>query len=245
MLESIEMYFLLFMTYAILGWCMEVICKFVELKRFINRGFLIGPYCPIYGWGALIITLLLKDYSSDLAALFVFCIIICSILEYLTSYILEKVFHARWWDYSNRKFNINGRICLNTMIPFGILGVIIIYIINPFLLKVYNMIGSNYIHIISIILLVIFLIDNIISTNILFKIRGDIKVLDKDYTEELARKVKERIMGYSWIYKRVFDAFPNVKHIKGLIREVIYKQKELIKEEKKKLKEMKKGLKKW
>lgn len=239
MLETIEMYFLLFMAYAFLGWCMEVICKLIEFKRFINRGFLVGPYCPIYGWGALIITLLLTRYIGDFAALFIFCIIVCSVLEYLTSYVLEKVFHARWWDYSNKKFNINGRICLNTMIPFGILGVLIIYIINPFLHHIYNLIDINYIHIISIALLVIFLIDNIVSTNILYKIRGDIKVLDKDYTEEMARKVKDKIMSYSWIYRRVLDAFPGVKHIRGLLIDVIKKEKIRIKEEKKRIKELK------
>lgn len=240
MIETIEMYFLLFMSYAVLGWCMEVVCKLIELKRFVNRGFLVGPYCPIYGWGALLITLLLKRYVADPSVLFIFCIIICSILEYLTSYILEKVFHARWWDYSNKKFNINGRICLNTMVPFGLLGLTIIYLINPCFMKIYNMIDINTIHIISITLLIIFLIDNIVSTNILFNIRGEIKVLDKDYTEDMARKVKEKIMGYSWIYKRVLNAFPDVKHIRGLLIDVIKREKIKLKEEKRKLKELRK-----
>ena len=66
MLEVIELYFLLFISYAFLGWCMEVICKLIQYKRFINRGFLIGPYCPIYGWGALLITILLRKYTSDI-----------------------------------------------------------------------------------------------------------------------------------------------------------------------------------
>ena len=107
MLRIIETYYLLFMIYAILGWCMEVIAKFFQYHRFINRGFLIGPYCPIYGWGALAITILLKKYVYDPIVLFVMGVVVCSILEYLTSYFMEKIYHSRWWDYSQRKFNIN------------------------------------------------------------------------------------------------------------------------------------------
>lgn len=78
---------------------------------------MIGPYCPIYGWGALAITILLKRYIDDWIVLLFMSIITCGILEYATSYVMEKLFHARWWDYSRRKYNINGRVCLETLIP--------------------------------------------------------------------------------------------------------------------------------
>ena len=132
---DIRVYFLLFLAYSFLGWLMEVIGKLIQLKRFINRGFLIGPYCPIYGCGALLITFLLKKYIDDPFTLFIMAILLCGTLEYLTSYFMEKIYHARWWDYSQRKFNINGRVCLNTIIPFGLLGMFIIYISNPFLIR--------------------------------------------------------------------------------------------------------------
>ena len=154
MLHTIEIYFLLFISYAFLGWCMEVTCKFIQYKKFINRGFLIGPYCPIYGWGALAITILLKRYMEDPLVLFVMSTIICSIIEYLTSYFMEKKYHARWWDYSNKKFNINGRICLETLIPFGILGVAIMYGTNPILFKSYNQIPQLVINILTVILFI-------------------------------------------------------------------------------------------
>ena len=79
---------------------MEVTCKSIEAKKIINRGFMIGPYCPIYGWGALAITILLKRYIDDWIVLLFMSIITCGILEYATSYVMEKLFHARWWDYS-------------------------------------------------------------------------------------------------------------------------------------------------
>lgn len=90
MLHTIEIYFLLFLTYAFLGWCMEVTCKLIQFKRFINRGFLVGPYCPIYGWGALAITLLLQRYTNDIIVLFVMAVIVCSFIEYFTSYFRKK-----------------------------------------------------------------------------------------------------------------------------------------------------------
>lgn len=118
MYQTIKIYFLLFFIYSVMGWILEITCKFIEYKKFANRGFLIGPYCPIYGFGALFITLFLGRYSNDIIALFVMTILICGVLEYFTSYIMEKIFKLRWWDYSRRKYNINGRICLDTLIPF-------------------------------------------------------------------------------------------------------------------------------
>ena len=162
MWQTIEPYILLFFIYSIFGWIMEVVCKLIEKKKFINRGFLIGPYCPIYGHGAILITLLLQKYINDPIALFIMGIVICSILEYLTSYFMEKIFHARWWDYSQRKFNINGRICLRTMIPFGLLGLFIMYVSNPFFFDVIEKIPNVTLNIICITLLIIFFINNIV-----------------------------------------------------------------------------------
>ena len=138
MILEIRDYFLLFMIYALAGWILEVIYALFADKKLTNRGFLIGPICPIYGVGCVLIILLLTPYKNHPIGLFVLAIVICSILEYFTSYFMEKLFKARWWDYSNRKFNINGRICLETMIPFGIVACFIIYIVNPFVVEILN-----------------------------------------------------------------------------------------------------------
>ena len=191
MFHSIEIYILLFFTYAILGWLMEVGCKLVETKKFINRGFLIGPYCPIYGWGAIIITLLLNKYLADPIALFIIAIVICSIIEYVTSYFMEKIYHARWWDYSRRKYNINGRICLETMIPFGILGVLIMYFANPFFTGIYEKIPEIALTVICSFLVIVFLIDNIISSHIISTIKFEGIKAEKDNTKEITEKVKQ------------------------------------------------------
>ena len=126
------LYFALFLIYSFLGWVIEVAsCSKIQ-KKFVDRGFLIGPYCPIYGTAALIIILLLKKYENDLAVLFVMSIVVCSVIEYVTSYIMEKLFKTRWWNYSDKPFNINGRICLSNSFLFGFLGVLLVYFINPF-----------------------------------------------------------------------------------------------------------------
>ena len=150
-------YFLLFIIYSCAGWLLEVSCKLVEYKRFINRGFLIGPYCPIYGWGAVAITFLLYRYSYDPLVLFIMTIITCGILEYITSWAMEKIFKARWWDYSKRKFNLNGRICLGTIIPFGIFGILLTYVTNPFLINILNKANINTLNIVAIALFVLYI----------------------------------------------------------------------------------------
>lgn len=229
MINTIEIYFLLFISYAFLGWCMEVICKLIEKGKFINRGFLIGPYCPIYGWGAIAITLLLKKYTYDVLVLFVMSTIICSIIEYFTSYFMEKRYHARWWDYSNKKFNINGRICLETLIPFGILGVIIMYVTNPWLLNIYEKIPAIYLHVITAILAIIFLVDNIISSNVISSINKEGSKFVKDNTEEITEKVKQILREKSWLHRRLINAYPNLKNI-GIIKKIKRKkQKDVMK----------------
>ena len=220
MLHTIEIYFLLFISYAFLGWCMEVTCKFIQYKKFINRGFLIGPYCPIYGWGALAITILLKRYMEDPLVLFLMSTLICSIIEYLTSYFMEKKYHARWWDYSNKKFNINGRICLETLIPFGILGVAIMYGTNPILFKLYNQIPQLVINILTAILFIGFIVDNIISSNIISSINVEGNKLIKDNTEEITEKIKQVLRQKSWLHRRLINAYPGLKDIKVKIKKV-------------------------
>lgn len=218
MFHSIEIYILLFFTYAILGWLMEVGCKLVETKKFINRGFLIGPYCPIYGWGAIIITLLLNKYLADPIALFIMAIVICSIIEYVTSYFMEKIYHARWWDYSRRKYNINGRICLETMIPFGILGVLIMYFANPFFTGIYEKIPENALTVICSFLVIVFLIDNIISSHIISTIKVEGIKAEKDNTKEITEKVKQILQSKSFLHKRLINAFPDIKNIRGKLK---------------------------
>ncbi len=220
-MQQISTYILLFFMYSFLGWCLEVGCKLISDHKFVNRGFLIGPYCPIYGWGAIIMTLLLNKYLNDPLTLFIMIILICSILEYFTSYFLEKIYHTRWWDYTNYKFNINGRICLETMIPFGIFGLLIMYKVNPFFINTINKIPQNISIILAIILVFIFLIDNIISSKTILeiqKINQNIQnkiLIKKDDTERITKLVREKIeKSRKLLNRRLIHAFPHLKLLK-------------------------------
>ena len=211
MLYKICYIFLLFIIYSFLGWIVEVIANLIENKKFINRGFLIGPYCPIYGVGLLIIINFLKSYVNSYIIVFVMSMFICMTLEYLTSYVMEKLFNARWWDYSDKKFNINGRVCLETTIPFGLGGMAIMYIVNPFLDKILNLFSNNLLIIISSILFLIFLTDLIISLIVILKVKDISFKKIKDNTEEINRKVKDYLMNKSILNKRLIESFPRLK----------------------------------
>lgn len=194
---TLETYILLFFIYSFLGWFMEVVKLFLnpKIKRIINRGFLIGPYLPIYGCGVVAITLLLSKYQNDIPALFWLSMITCGILEYATSYIMEKLFNARWWDYSKKKFNINGRICLETLIPFGIAGVLIICFINPIFINLINILPEIIVHFLCGGLIAIFLVDLIISFTIISNLKNtanEIDLSEDDDTENISNFVKEK-----------------------------------------------------
>lgn len=237
---SIATYFLLFMVYAVAGWIMEVICKSIEAKKFIDRGFMIGPYCPIYGWGAIAITILLHRYTDDWIVLFLMSVITCGVLEYVTSYVMEKLFHARWWDYSKRKYNINGRICLETLIPFGILGLIIMYVTNPFILSQFAKVPEQTLNIIAIALFVIFSIDGLISLVVVSNVRTTSTKLNAnnggtmDNTEEMTAKVKEVLLGKSVLHRRLIHAYPNLQATLKKKKEEIRQKTEAVKEDIKK-----------
>ena len=188
--------FLLFIIYSFIGWIVDVCDVLVVDKKLVNRGFLIGPICPIYGVGVLLMIRLLTRFIDTPLALFILAIAIFMTLEYFTSYIMEKLFNAGWWDYSNYKYNLNGRICLETTIPFGIGGMIVMYIVNPFITSLLDKVGSNTIITIGIILLVIFVIDLIVSFSVITKIKNVFSSKYKDDTEEVNNRVKQYLIKF-------------------------------------------------
>jgi len=235
--------FLLFIICSFIGWLIEVSCKLIESRKFVNRGFLIGPYLPIYGSAGVIMSLTLSRYYDSPITLFVMAMFICAILEYVTSYLLEKLFNARWWDYTKYKFNINGRICLETMIPFGILGCLMIYVIDPFFQGIFDIMSPTLINVLAIILFVLFLFDLIVSLNVMTHFKeAAIQFRGKDNTEDITKKVKELLSNSSLFDKRLVDAFPNFKAVIVNIKNELVKTKQELKITKKQLKKTNKKL---
>ena len=124
-MKTIETWFLWLMIYSIIGWGYESTICSIGQRKLINRGFLNGPYCPIYGTGAVLVLLVLGRIQNPVLLFFAGALVTCS-LEYLTSWLMEKLFHARWWDYSKRKFNIGGRVCLIGAVVFGAFSVVLV-----------------------------------------------------------------------------------------------------------------------
>ena len=190
-----------------MGWISEVIYGFIFEKKFINRGFLIGPMCPIYGFGAIIMMLYLTQYRENPLTVFIMGAVICTVLEYITSYLMEKIFKARWWDYSNYKFNVNGRVCLYLSWLFGLGGVVTVCFINPIIINLIKLIPNTIMLIISSILFILFLLDVITSFNIINKVKLTAQNVAKDYTEEINKKVSE-ILKNKIFQSRILKAFP-------------------------------------
>ena len=209
--------FLYFIVASFLGYTAEVIKCSISYKKLVNRGFLFGPICPIYGVGFVLITWLLTKYENDLIILFLMGALITSTVEYYTSYILEVIFHNRWWDYSYRKDNINGRICLKNSILFGIGTCFIIKILNPLLYQLRSHLADKFIIIIGTIFLVIFILDMIFSCIIAYNLRHRIIIAEELKSAKLRmlptlleRKYKNEISHLKFVKKRLFNAFQDI-----------------------------------
>ncbi len=136
--QSINIRYLIlyFFIYAFIGWLLETFYALGVLGHFVKRGFLFGPLCPIYGWGAVILISVLKKYKSKPLKLFVYSAIVFSIFEYVAGFALEALFSARWWDYTNDFMNLNGRISIFYTFAWGIIALIFINLVHPFVEKI-------------------------------------------------------------------------------------------------------------
>lgn len=220
-----------FFLYSVLGWCMEVVLKYRQYHRFINRGFLIGPYCPIYGGGAVLLTVLIGGtVSSDAHYLTVFfmSVVICGVLEYFSGWFMEKCFHARWWDYSTKPLNLHGRIWIGNLILFGLGGVVIVKGINPGFFRKLSALHRETVYILAGVIVAVMLTDYVLSTIILSGIKNEIDGTEADNSEELSIKVRELLLSHSIWTRRISQAFPNLRvSPKYLIRVVKEKTDEL------------------
>lgn len=182
---SFSEYLWFFIIYTFLGWCVEVVYHVVKSGQFVNRGFLNGAVCPIYGFGMVILLYLLTPLKYNFILLFLGSFLLTSILEYITGFILEKIFHDKWWDYSDMPFNIRGYICLAFSIIWGISGVFIIDIIHPPISKSISILDNTIGNIILFLILICLIIDLIITILGIMKIKKHIYILD-----EIAEKLR-------------------------------------------------------
>ena len=204
---------LLFFAYSLLGWCIEVTLKYFEFHRFINRGFFAGPVLPIYGSGAALITLAvggLSRFESGYGTTFALSFVICGTLEYLTSFFMEKRFHARWWDYSRKPMNLHGRVWIGNLLLFGLGGVAIIHIFNPLLYRALDAASAAAKEVAALILLAVFAADYVLSHFVLKLVKIGVESSEADDTEEIRKEVCLLLSDRSVFHKRFADAYPDV-----------------------------------
>ena len=204
---------LLFFFYSFLGWCIEVTLKYIQYHRFINRGFFTGPICPIYGSGAALITVavgLLRPVESSVGTTFAISFVLCGAVEYLTSFFMEKRFHARWWDYSRKPMNLHGRIWIGNLLLFGLGGVAIIHIVNPPLCLLLERAPMNVRKIAAASLLAVFCADYVATHFVLKLVRIGVERSEADSTEEINREIRLLLSDRNIFYRRFADAYPEV-----------------------------------
>ncbi len=189
-MELLIKYILLFFFYSAAGWCLESLYCSIGEKRFVNRGFLTGPLCPIYGTAALVLIILIYNpFRDNPLAVFVLGIILCDIVEYITSYLMEKLFSARWWDYTYEFMNIGGRICLKHTLYWGVISIIFVKTIHPAVDNLYSKIDGPYLKLILFAVLAVFVLDLVNAVRKALDIRKlQIKInnLTKTLSEELS-----------------------------------------------------------
>ena len=205
---------ILFFIFSVLGWMMEVTLKFIQYHRFINRGFMIGPYCPIYGSGVVAITVLvggLIGREGTMGETFLAGFVICGALEYFTSWYMEKLFHARWWDYSQKPMNLNGRIWIGNLILFGLASVVIIHWIDPVYFSLIAQVPPFWLGLCAVVIAVVMIADQVASHILMNIVRREIDAQEGDNTEEISRRVHELLRNRSLLVRRIHQAYPELQ----------------------------------
>ncbi len=177
-----------FIIYSFLGWLMESIVRSICEKKLINTGFLRGPFCPIYGIGAIIMILFFGGLDDK--PIFLFCVatILLTLWEYIGGVILEKLFNTKYWDYSDHKFNFQGRICLTNSIYWGILGVLFVKLIHPFIKEMISKVDQGLLNYVIAVLFVVLITDTVTS---IIKVKNMSATLEK--IEKINQEIKEKL----------------------------------------------------
>lgn len=162
-LQKITYYILLFFVFSLLGGILEISYSLIFRNKLVIGGFMYGIVRPIYGFASIILYIIPRKYHKKIIQTFILSFLIGSIYEYLSSFLLEQLFHKRWWDYSNFFLNINGRICIINSIIWGILGILFYYILEPLIKKLYNKMNKRKLKNILLIGSIYYIIDTLIS----------------------------------------------------------------------------------
>lgn len=197
------MYYLIlyFFVYGFLGWCTEVAFAACKERKFVNRGFLNGPICPMYGIGVGIVVQFLTPYKENLVLLYIASVVMVTALEWVTGFILEKIFHNKWWDYSKMPLNLNGYVCLLFSLIWGVACVLIVDFIHPLIHKVLSWIPFPVGMTLIVVLSIVMFVDLYVTASTILKMNKHLEKM-KEIAADLHRISDE--LGES-IYQEVVE----------------------------------------
>lgn len=204
-----------FIIYSFFGWVMESVLKTYLQKKPVNSGFLYGPFCPIYGFGAIFMFLFLQGFRNNIILLFIIAVFSLSLWEYIVGWLLEKIFHTKYWDYTQNKFNIHGRVCLMNSLFWGFLGVIFIQYMHPWIESAVSLIPDNILIFNVIMIVIAMVVDTIVSAIKVSNIKSKLEKL-----KEITNTIKEKI-------EELDKKQVNKESLQHMIDELKYKQTKL------------------
>lgn len=231
----------IFIIYAFIGWCTEVGYAALNTGKFVNRGFLNGPYCPIYGCGVVIVVAVLTPLKENLIILFIGSFLLTSVLEFITGFLLEKVFHNKWWDYSDLPFNIKGYVCLKFSIYWGLACTFIMDIMHPIIYKFITIIPRILGIVLISVFMGVFVVDVIITVATILKFNQRLKAMDDiakrihNISDEIGERVYENVTIVDSKQKEYKLALE--ENLMEISSEVTYRKDQLTEEWEKKQKE--------
>lgn len=196
-LYDVDTIVLTFFIYSVLGWICEVVYCSVPKKHFVNRGFLFGPYLPIYGFGATFVIVLLEPFYDSWPMVMILSAVITSVLEYITSFLLEKIFKVKLWDYSTYPLNLNGRICALNSTLFALLSLFIIYVINTPVYSFLSSLNPTLVQILSLLVTAVMSADAALAVNKMSQFQHAMKEIAKarSEAEEKLKMIKSSLSG--------------------------------------------------
>ena len=184
----VSKYFVWFVLFSFMGWIYESIYCTIKKHHWENRGFLFGPICPIYGFGAVAASIICSGAAlpemSDVK-IFIVCFFGSIVLEYTTSWVLEKLFHAVWWDYSQVKFNIHGRVCLPASIGFGAAGLLVVHIILPFTEKTTSFLSPLATEIVALLFMAVLAADTALTVSALTCLTQNLQTIEAQVNRQM------------------------------------------------------------
>lgn len=213
--------FYYFCWWSVFGWFLEVVVRTLETGGFENRGFLNGPFCPIYGFGVTIITHILEPIQDNFFILYISSSLICTSFELLVGILMQKIFHTKWWDYSHEKFNYKGFICLRIALLWGVGSVLVIRVVHPVILKAIHYIPHTAGNVIAAFIVFFILIDlgatlaDVRNFNRRLKQVDTIGKILHDKSIALGENISDEVLSLNSKYERLSEQIRNSRIVKA------------------------------